>query len=553
MLTRTFVFLTGVVGGVAALATWLYPRPHVPDSSLWLDRSAWTATDQQSVAAIDAEFARAWSDAGLQPADPADELVVVRRLSLALTGTVPSLEELRALEQLPADERIEAWTDYLLQDRRHADYFAERLARSLVGVQDGPFLVFRRRRFVHWLSEQLHENRPYDAIVRDLLTDEGLWTDSPAVNFVTATLDQNADNQPDPIKLAARTSRAFLGLRIDCLQCHDDNLGTIDLGDAAALRGGTQEDFHQLASFFGNVRSTLRGIRDEQPERMTDYQVKYLDAETETAVPRLVPYRQDLVSDDPIPRRALADWVTHPENQPFARAIVNRVWALMTGRPLTESVDDIELYGPFPAGLDALAADLVRRDYDLRHLIRTIARTRAFRTDSRAAFEITEEHERLWAVFPVTRLRPEQIAGGIIQASSLRTINGQAGVFARLTRFGQENEFVDRFGDLGEDEFNMTGGTIPQRLLLMNGELVGERTRSSDLILNASAQVALLAPDDRSAVETAYLITLTRRPTDEERAAFERRLEGTSGDERRRVVEDLIWVLVNGSEFFWNH
>lgn len=553
MLLRTGVFLVGIVVGLVALGSWLYPRSHVPDSSQWADKSAWTAVDTAIVGQFDAELAQVQQTAGLSPAPLADPLIVVRRLSLALTGTVPSLEELRALEQLPEEERIAAWTDYLLKDRRYADYFSERMARALVGVQDGPFLVFRRRRFVHWLSDQLYANSSYDRIVRELLTDEGLWTDSPAVNFVTATLDQNNDNQPDPIKLAARTSRAFLGLRIDCLQCHDDNLGTIDLGDEAQLRGGTQQDFHQLASFFGNVRSTLRGVRDLGPEQQMSYEVKYLDADAETPVPRLVPYRQDLVSNDPLPRRALADWVTHKENEPFARAFVNRTWALLYGRPLTESVDDLKLYGPFPAGLDLLAKDFAAHDYDIRRLIRVISRTRAFRTDSRADFEVTEEHETTWAVFPVTRLRPEQIAGSIIQASSLHTINDRANVLARLTRFGQENEFVTRFGDVGEDEFNMTGGTIPQRLLLMNGSLVSERTATNDLTLNAPAQVASLAPTDAKAVETAYLITLTRRPTSEELAVFEPRLKGLTGVERRHEIEDLIWVLVNGSEFFWNH
>ncbi|MEC8590156.1 MAG: hypothetical protein VXZ15_01260, partial [Planctomycetota bacterium] len=79
------------------------------------------------------------------------------------------------------------WLNYILEDERFADYFAERLARAYVGVENGPFIVYRRRRFVHWLSDQILSNRPYDDLVRHLLTDEGLWTDSPAVNFVSVT------------------------------------------------------------------------------------------------------------------------------------------------------------------------------------------------------------------------------------------------------------------------------------------------------------------------------------------------------------------------------
>ena len=86
-------------------------------------------------------------------------------------------------------------------------------------------------------------------MVHDLVAAEGLWTDKPEVNFLTATFDSN-DSQPDPVRLAARTSRAFLGLRIDCLQCHSDFLGNVSLGDVDDPREGLQSDFHQLAAFF---------------------------------------------------------------------------------------------------------------------------------------------------------------------------------------------------------------------------------------------------------------------------------------------------------------
>ena len=101
-------------------------------------------------------------------------------------------------------------------------------------------------------------NRGYDQIVRDLITAEGLWTDRPEVNFLTVTFDSN-DGNPDPIRLAARTSRAFLGLRIDCLQCHNDFLGNVNLGDSDSIREGMQSDFHQLAAFY-----TAAGRRPER-------------------------------------------------------------------------------------------------------------------------------------------------------------------------------------------------------------------------------------------------------------------------------------------------
>src|SRR5581483_11050366 len=114
-----------------------------------------------------------------------------------------------------------------------------------------------------------------------------------------------------------------------------------------------------------------------------------------------------------------------------------------------------------------------------------------------------------------------------------------------------ERAFVKRYGDTGEDEFDGRGGTIPQRLLLMNGELVHDRTRETPF--NAATRIGWLAPDDATAVRTAYLAVLTRVPTPEEAAHFEARLAGSTGKERSRRLEDLYWTLLNSTEFAWNH
>lgn len=154
------------------------------------------------VVRINQEFRNGWRQERLRPAPPATELTVMRRLSLALLGSVPSLEEIRRFEKRPEGSRVGAWIDELLGDRRFADYLAERLARAFVGTEDGPFVLFRRRRFVAWLSDAILADRPYDAIVRDMIADKGLWTDHPATNFVSVTF--NADQgRPDPERLAA--------------------------------------------------------------------------------------------------------------------------------------------------------------------------------------------------------------------------------------------------------------------------------------------------------------------------------------------------------------
>jgi hypothetical protein len=497
---------------------------------------------RRAVEQLNAEFTAHWSSQGVPSAPRAPDLTIFRRLSLGLTGTVPSLEEIRQYEEARPELPEQWWLSRTFADQRYSDYVAERLARAYVGTENGPFLLYRRRKFVWWLSDQLHANKRYDEIVQHLIADEGLWTDKPSVNFLTVTSDQAKGNQPDPVRLAGRTTRAFLGLRLDCVQCHDDNLGGPWL----------QSDFHQLAAFFAPATSSLMGIRDAGKE---PYKYTYLDAEEEAAIPARPPFNKDLLQSTqpgaPL-RRQLADWVTHEQNRPFARAMVNRAWALMFGKPLIEPIDNIPLEGPYPPGLEMLADDFVQHGYDLQRLIRVIAASDVFQRDSRADFEVAIDHEDAWSVFPLTRLRPEQVAGAMLQSASLSTIDADSHIIKLVTRYGQENDFVKRYGDMGEDEFHDRGGTIPQRLIMLNGELVEERTKPNP-VANASTRIARLAPTDEKAVEIAYLAILTRLPDAEESAHFVEQLRGTRGDERDRRLADLYWTLVNSSEFSWSH
>ena len=486
-----------------------------------------------------------WSAEGIEPADRADDLAVARRLALALVGTVPSLEEIRRFEATSADTRLAAYADALLSDRRSADYLAERLARTYVGVEDGPFIVYRRRRFVTWLADQLAANRPYDQIVQELVASEGLWTDKPATNFVTVTLTDGAQ-KPNASRLAGRVARAFLGVRIDCAECHDHPFDR-----------WKQQDFAGLAAFFGDTRQTFTGIRDDQHSSRSTKRTKADKKKTtEPAVQQhpAVPFYTDLLPTAGPPRQRLATWLVDPRNEAFSRAIVNRVWGLMFGRPLVEPVDNLPVSGEVPAAMDVLVKDFVAHGYDLRRLVSVIASSDVFRlaSCSHDGQEISPRHAELWGAFPLARLRAEQTARAIFQARSLETVDQQTPLLFRVVQLVGQQEFVNRTGDLGEDELTQQSGTIPQRLLMMNGKIVRETTDEGNF-LNASWRIATLAPDDAAAIETAYLATLTRRPTPEEADYFAERLAGSKQKERARRIEDLCWTLVNSMEFGWNH
>lgn len=486
-------------------------------------------------AAIDDALAVEQRELGVDPAPRAPELALARRASLALTGTIPSLEEIRALERLAEGRRLDAWIDHLLEDPRSADYLAERLARALVGVDQGALILYRRRRFVAWLAAQLAAARPWDAIATDMITGEGLWTQHPEANFVTAAIEPMA-SVPDEDELARRVSRAFLGVRLDCAQCHDHPFD----------ERWSQRDFRGLASFFAKTDVTLTGLRDSG---------------LSFAIEPAVPFHHDLLPERGSQRARLAAWVTHPDNRAFSRAMANRVWALMFGRALVEPVDDLPIDGATHPALEVLADDFAAHGHDLRRLIRVIAATETFARDSRGG---VPRHRRgrtsadldarvaSWAEFPLTRLRPEQVVGAIIQSASLHTIDRDSHAITRLARFIQQREFIERYGDAGEDELVVDGGTIPQRLLLLNGDLVHARTKD-DLVNNAATRIHALTADDARAIEVAYLAVLTRRPTPAEATYFAERLDAGSREGRRDAIADLYWALLNSTELAWNH
>jgi hypothetical protein len=535
MWARNFLFVAVVVAGVAGLRASLFSLD-TETRKVHFDSAPTNEDDfQKTVMQVDEAFRQEWAQRELTHAAPADHLIVARRMSLALTGSVPSLEEIRQFEAQPADSRLAGWANHLLHDRRFADYFADRLGRAYVGTEDGPLILYRKRRYLAWLSDELLKNTAYGAIVREMIAAKGLNTDSPGVNFIAATYD-DAKKKPDPEKLAIRVCRAFLGVRIDCAQCHDHFLEP----------AWKQTDFQSLAAFFGQTRQIVTHIDDGEGE----YQYEDRSHGGTHEIAPAVPFAPELLPATGTRRARLAAWVTDPQNMFFARATVNRMWAMMFGRPLLKRVEAQTLSEPIPPALEILATDFAAHGHDLRRLILLIASTEVFRLDSAAPFEITDAHDEAWAVFPLSRLRPEQVIGNVIQASSVKTIDQNSHVVTRLIRYFNEKDFVKRYGDADDDEFARAHGTIPQRLLMMNGDLVDGKAK--DELLNASTHIAMFAPDDRAAIETAYLMVLTRRPTEKESDYFADKLSGSSGDERKRKLADLFWVLFNSSEVAFN-
>ncbi|MBL8855417.1 MAG: DUF1553 domain-containing protein [Planctomycetaceae bacterium] len=553
---RQLAFLLVMLVGIGYLLRSSISNTAIQRIDAGLLHSVQRSTLAEPVAMVDREFANAWREHGLEPTNDADDYLVMRRLSLALTGMPPSLEQIRWVEQIPVDQRLDQYLAHLLQNKPTHDYVAERLTRSWIGAEDGPFIVFRRQRFVAWLSQQLAENRRYDAVVREMLTARGLWTDHGPVNFFSAQADPDKDNRLDLVRVTGRVSRNFLGMRIDCLQCHNDFTGATEFGSSEERREGLQTDFHSIASFFGQLSLAPTGLHDrlEAPT----YEVELLGDKEPTPIPAAVPFGNEwanwedaeLQSSDLPLRNHFADWLTNQNNRPFARAFVNRMWAQLLGRPLVEPIDNIPLHGPFPPGLEVLTDDFIASGYDIRRLISVIVHSQPFLRDSRGQHELTPAHEEHWASFPATKLRPEQMAGTISQVASLIALDDSTHIITQLVRFGEESDFMTRYGDLGDQEFEQDGETVSQRLLLLNGAMASERLRGEGgLPFNSVVQIERLGQTPDQIVELLYLIVLTRKPTRHELEVITPVIE----EDRRAGIEDLLAVLVNSSEALWNH
>jgi len=535
----TVIAPLAVIAAVLGVTGYAIKSP-LPDRPLVSADNGGTAS---TIKQLDGLLAKSWSSQGLTPSSQADDLTILRRLTLALAGTVPSLEEIRRFELDTRPDRLSHWTAQLLEDVRFADYFAERLARASVGVEGGQFILFRRDRFTDWLSEQLKKRRPYDEMVRDMIATDGVWTDKPAVNFVSAAY---ANDAFDENKLAGRTVRAFLGQRIDCAQCHDH-----------PFAHWKQSEFEGLAACFGKTRMSIVGVDDG---RKAPFQIEDRKTLEKRTVAPTVPFGVEWLPAEGPPRKRLAAWVTHPDNRRFDRAVVNRVWGLMFGRPFLADrpVDDLPdpddpAFAEQNAVLDLLADDFRQHGRDLRRLIQVIAGSQAFRVDSRVPENASGSDAGgcHWEVFPLVRLRPEQVVGSMLQAASIRTIDRNSHLFTRALRFFRERDFVEDFGDPGENELGERAGTVPQALLRMNGELQKDLTEPNPF--NATTRIANSAADPAACVEVAYLVCLTRRPTAEEAEFFTKRISETSRKNRDDAVADLLWTLFNSTEFSWNH
>jgi hypothetical protein len=478
----------------------------------------------------------------------ADDAEFYRRVSLDVAGRVPRVAALREFLADPRPDKRRRAVDDLLAGPAYVAHFARVWRGVMIPEADSnPEVRFLLPPFEAWLRRRLLDNVPYDVLVREVL--EMTVDPRQAANPFQPQAALNAlsyyqSKQLKPENLAASTARMFLGVRIECAQCHDH-----------PFDDWKQEQFWGYAAFFaglkrdGNPDAGMMQINAIE-EALGPTQLE-IPLKGKTVTPTYFDGSQPPLGFRDSPRRILANWMVSPENGYFARTLVNRLWGQLFGLGIVHPIDDFTTENPpsHPELLDRLALMFVESGHDLKLVIRVLTATQAYQRTSRQT-DASQTDPRLFSRMAVKGLSPDQIFDSIAQATGFREERGR-----NLSPLGDPNslraEFVQMFENT-RDSQTETQTTILQALAMMNGTFVADATSpENSQTLAALIDFPLMTHGER--IETLYLAALGRPPEPEERRRLEKYVEtgGPTGD-WKQALGDVFWSLLNSSEFLFN-
>jgi hypothetical protein len=552
---------------------------------------------------VDALLAAEWTRAGVAAAPTVDDATFLRRVTVDVAGTIPRAEDVTAfLVDRAPDKRTRA-VEAALASPEYVAHWTDYWDDVLMGTPRGQDVD--RDAFRAWLHDEIAADTPWNRFVYDLLTASGqnsaggprreararaeTRTDPETGVRINGAVNFTLQYQEAPQDLAGMASRTFLGVQIQCAQCHDHK-----------TEKWTQDDFRRFASTFLRTRivpvdrAKTMGIRRVELEDLDRPAPRYGKSADLRPIADARPTALDGtdLAAAPNVRAALAGWMTARDRDWFARAIVNRMWGHFLGRGFVDPVDDMRPSNPTTAEpvLRALAADFVASGFDTKHLIRVITGTAVYQRTASAvdgAAAKADPDARLWERFRMTPLGPDELLRALSRATGLDTIVARAGrPDMDQLRFQLRRRYTFLF-DVDEDtDRGEYDGTITQALALLNGSVVA--TGASSLPGSAIAEILAQPWDDAARIQSLFLRILSRpardaevaevmatlddasRPIDaaeggsrrqgDERVrapdplrGLERRAAAARADARTRAFEDLAWALLNSSEFLFNH
>ena len=522
----------------AALGSSLAVGADVPKNSRSVPAGvARSPKDPRALAAlIDAALAAQWAEAKISPVAMAEDGEFLRRACLDIVGKIPTAAEARDFLDDPSKHKRITLIERLLESPAYTTRTTELWRKLLLpeADTDDQARAFAGT-FEAWLRRKVVEEAGYDRIAREILTAK-LAVPNPNGNAVAAQLEPSPaayylakENKPE--NLAGGVARVFLGVRLECAQCHNH-----------PFADWKREQFWSFAAFFAeiarpdpeNPNAVVPRSRDAKPIReltipgtKKTVSATHLDGTSPAWRPR---------ADT---REILAEWVTSRDNHYFGRAVVNRLWARFYGVGLIEPVDDIaeEKGSEFDGLLDELAYQFQAHDYNLKYLIRAMTMAQAYGLASTA--NPAASASPLFSSMPVRGLSAGQLFDSLTQAT------GSDGNEAR-------GRFLELFANR-ESRAVEAETTIVQALTMMNGSYIDSATNpATGQILGAVVMAPFL--DLPSRIESLYLASLTRRPRPEELAMLVRYVERRkSPEDQEKALADIFWAILNGPEFPLNH
>lgn len=503
---------------------------------------------EKQLSKIDQHLVVQWKKLGILPSKPVDDATFIRRVTLDICGTLPTVDEVRLYLADSRPDKRERLIDRLLERPEYASYFALKWADILQNRGSGYGTRNQRAGtmlFSAWIRDSIAANKPYDRFVTELLTATGRQAQNPPAIWY-----RSVRSTPDYVESVAQ---AFLGVRVQCAQCHHH-----------PAERWSEDDYYSFAAIFSRV-GRKGGFADAE---VPTNEVIYLKDEGEVHNPRSGKLMQPRplggpdfkVSRFDDPRRNLAKWMTSPENPFFARTMVNRMWGHFFGRGIIHPIDDARSTNPptNPVLLDELAYDFAANGYDVKQLIREITNSYAYRLSANPN-ETNAEDSQCFARYYPKRLSAEVLLDGISQVLDVPTVfPGGPGVFPegmRAVNLPDENvrfNFLDVFGRPARTSACECERTVDpalsQALELVNSKEIQRK------LTDKNGYIELLASNQKTHsdnVREIFVRTLSRPPRTSEVETAVKYLN--SEKNRHEAYRSLVWALLATNEFMMNH
>lgn len=469
------------------------------------------------------------------PSPVCSDEVFIRRVYLDLVGGLPSVEEFAAFMASSDPEKRNKLIDQLLDRKEFTELWVGKWAEWLMVRSNNVISYKSMLLYYTWLNEQIGNNVPLDKMVKDLLGASGGTFKVPQTNYY--------QNERDTLKVAENVAQVFMGMRIQCAQCHNHPFDR-----------WTQDDYYHFAAFFSQV-----GRKQGEDYRET---IVFNSGGGEVAHPvggrRMAPKFlggaiPDVAGKDR--RDVMAGWLASPENPYFASNMVNRVWQHFFGIGIIEPVDDVRISNPAsnPELLAALAKRFTETGYDFKGLVREICRSQAYQR-STDRNDSNESDTKNFARAQLRRIKAESLLDCITQVTSTKNKFQGLPLGARAVQVADGSTstyFLTTFGRATREtvcscEVKMEP-TLSQALHLMNGDTVNAKIQQGGLVKKWLDEKT---PPEQ-VIEQLYIRCLSRKPTAEELAFFQPLFN--EANDRQKLYEDAFWSLLNSREFLFNH